>query len=219
VPYFYGGAIDNVGNASTIIPGKSACLECYFPELTDDSLPKCAAVGVHPSILGIITDVQVSEVVNWLIGTEPLLLNTQFFFDFKDLTLNKVKLAKNENCSVCGKGPPPKAIKEKSFQEQYSGEGKRIFTIVPKETITLNMKRLHSYIKTKGFKINAEGNLGITFEYSKLFNISILKSGVTIFQVSPLKGYLKQKITKIHKSIIVDGMNMPCHLFEDAYNN
>ena len=221
VPFFYGGAIDYVGNASTIIPGKSACLECYFPGLTDDLLPKCAVVGVHPSILGVITDVQVSEVVRCLTGAEPLLLNTQFIFDVKDLTLDKVQLGKNEKCSVCGNGPPPKAIEEKCLQEQCSREGNRIFTIVPREMITLDMRRLYGYIKTKGFKIKAKGNLGTTFEHSKLIKISILKSGVTIFQVSPLKenGDLRQKIMQLHRSILVEGLNVPAALFKDAYTD
>jgi adenylyltransferase/sulfurtransferase len=186
VPYFYGGAIEYVGNASTIIPGKSACLECYFPGLTDDLMLKCALVGVHPSVLGAITSVQVSEVVRWLTGAEPLLMNTQLVFDIKNLTLDKVQLAKNEKCSVCGNGPPAKAVEEKSLQEQCSREGNRTFTIVPQKMTTLDMKRLYGYIKTKGFKIKARGNLGITFEHSKLIKISILKSGVAIFQVPPL---------------------------------
>jgi molybdopterin/thiamine biosynthesis adenylyltransferase len=221
VPYFYGGAIENVGNASTIIPGKSACLECYFPGLADDLLPKCALVGVHPSILGIITSVQVSEVVRWLTGEKPMLLNTQFIFDIKDLTLDKVELGKNEKCSVCGNGPPPKFIEEKILQEQCSRQGDRTFTIVPREMITLDIKKLSSYVNTKGFKIEAEGTLGITFRYSKQMKISILRTGVAIFQVSTprKKRDLAQKITQLHRSILVEALNLPNGLFEDAYNN
>jgi hypothetical protein len=154
-------------------------------------------------------------------GTEPVLLNTQFIFDLKDLILDKVQLGKNEKCAVCGNGPPPKAIEEKSLQEQCSREGNRIFTIIPREMITLDMKRLQGYIKTKGFKIKAKGNLGITFEHSKLIKISILKSGVTIFQVSPLKekGDLKQKIMQLHRAILVEGLNVPAALFKDACTN
>jgi adenylyltransferase/sulfurtransferase len=31
VPYVFAGAIDSIANASTIIPGKTPCLECLFP--------------------------------------------------------------------------------------------------------------------------------------------------------------------------------------------
>ncbi len=221
VPYFYGGAVEYVGNASTIIPGKSACLECYFPGLSDDLMLKCAVVGVHPSILGVITSVQVSEVVRLLTGSEPLLLNTQLIVDMKNLTWDAVKLAKNENCSVCGNGPPPKAIEQESLQEQCSREGKRTFTIAPQKNITLDMKRLHTYIKTKGFKIIAKGNLGITFEHRKLMQISMLRSGVTIVQVKPAreKTDLRQKIKRLHRTILVDGLKLPENLFKDAYLN
>lgn len=221
VPYFYGGAIENVGNASTIIPGKSACLECYFPGITDDLLPKCAVVGVHPSILSIITSVQVSEVVRWLTGEKPMLLNTQFIFDIKDLTLDKVELGKNEKCSVCGDGPPPKVIEERILQEQCSREGDRTFTIVPRELITLDIQKLSSYVKTKGFKIEAKGNLGITFRHSKQMKISILRSGVAIYQVSTIRNSadLTQKIMQLHRSILVEALKVPNNVFEGSYKN
>lgn len=220
VPYFYAGAIEYVGNASTIIPGKSACLECYFPGITDDLMLKCAVVGVHPSVLGVVTSVQVSEVVRWLTGAEPLLMNTQLIFDVKHLTWDKVVLAKNEKCSVCGNGPPPKAVEEKSLQEQCSREGNRIFTIVPQEMVTLDMNSLYSYLKAKGFKVKAKGDLGITFEHSKLMKISILRSGVAIFQVPPIKEKtdLRQKIQQLHRSILVEGLNVPDALFKNAYS-
>jgi hypothetical protein len=86
--------------------------------------------------------------------------------------------------------------------------------------VTLDMKRVYSHVKTKGFKIKAKGNLGITFEHSKQIRISILKSGIAIFQVSPLKEKtdLRQKIKRLHRSILVEGLNVPDALFKNAYS-
>ncbi len=218
VPYFYGGAVEYVGNSSTIMPRVSACLECYFSGLTDDQMLKCALVGVHPSILGVITSVQVSEVVRLLTGEQPLLLNTQLIVDMKHLTWDMVKLTRNDNCSVCGSGPPPRALLEESLQEQCSREGNRAFTVAPRKIITLDMKRVHDYVEANGFRIKAEGSLGMTFERSRQMKISILRSGVAIFQVPPVKAKanLSQTIRRLHRTILVDDLNVPETVFKET---
>ncbi|MHA1263213.1 MAG: HesA/MoeB/ThiF family protein [Candidatus Freyarchaeota archaeon] len=48
VPYVFGAAIMTFGNMSTIIPGRTPCLECFQGNLSDDRMPTCAVVGVHP---------------------------------------------------------------------------------------------------------------------------------------------------------------------------
>jgi adenylyltransferase/sulfurtransferase len=63
VPYVFGAAIMTYGSVSTIIPNKTPCLECFQGNLEDDSMPTCAVVGVHPSVLSIIASVEVSEAV------------------------------------------------------------------------------------------------------------------------------------------------------------
>ena len=61
IPYIFGAAIEAFGNVSTILPGQTFCLECFMPGLKDEDLPVCGVVGVHPSILGIVSSAQVSE--------------------------------------------------------------------------------------------------------------------------------------------------------------
>ena len=70
-PYIFGAAIMTFGNVSTLILGKTPCLECFQGNLEDDMLPTCAVVGVHPSILSIIASVEVSEAVKIISGDEP----------------------------------------------------------------------------------------------------------------------------------------------------
>ena len=69
------------GTVSTIIPGVTPCLECFQGNLKDDVLPKCAVVGVHPSILSVIASLEVSEAVRILLGKEPNLASKLLHFD------------------------------------------------------------------------------------------------------------------------------------------
>ena len=62
IPYIYGGSIQSQGNVSTIVPKKTACLECFNPLLKDEDLPKCGIVGVYPPILSIISPSGVTNI-------------------------------------------------------------------------------------------------------------------------------------------------------------
>lgn len=57
IPYIYGGALETYGNVSTLIPQKTACLECFTGTLSDEGLPTCETVGVLPTILAAVTSV------------------------------------------------------------------------------------------------------------------------------------------------------------------
>ena len=73
IPYVFGAAIEAFGNASTLMPGQTFCLECFMPGLKDEDLPVCGVVGVHPSVIGMVSSVQVSEAVRLIIGQKPKL--------------------------------------------------------------------------------------------------------------------------------------------------
>ena len=105
VPYVFAAAITTFGNASTIVPGRTACLECFQGNLDDDLLPKCAVVGVHPSILGIMASVEVSEATRIIMGQEPRLLNQILHCDIGNMDFQTVEVSEAENCPVCGSNP------------------------------------------------------------------------------------------------------------------
>ncbi len=75
IPYVFGAAVSTFGNVSTIIPHKTACLECFYGNLDDRVLPSCGTVGVHPAILGVIASLEVAEAIKLLTGGEPRLAN------------------------------------------------------------------------------------------------------------------------------------------------
>src|SRR5579875_1288243 len=52
-PLIFASAVSNYAVISCIIPGKTACLKCIYPNLDDGNALTCAIAGVHPGILGI----------------------------------------------------------------------------------------------------------------------------------------------------------------------
>lgn len=69
VPYIFGGAVETVGNVMTIVPGKTACLRCLWPDpLAVDKHPRASSVGVLSAAATAVASVQVSEAIKVLLG-------------------------------------------------------------------------------------------------------------------------------------------------------
>ncbi|MBW1997000.1 MAG: HesA/MoeB/ThiF family protein [Deltaproteobacteria bacterium] len=209
VPYVFGAAIQTLGNTTTIIPGKSLCLECFMPGLTEDDLPKCGVVGVHPSSLGIITAVQAYEAARVVMGKEPLLLNELLYVDLGDMKFNTLKLKAREDCPVCGPRPKgsPEPIRDKFYEETCARDGRRNFVLTPKNRIEIDIRRVEGIINQKGYTVKTRGSLGLTFIQPRDVVASILKSGTMIVQTPPtLTEDYKGEALGIYRGILVDGL-------------
>ncbi len=183
VPYVFGAAITTNGNLSTIIPGETACLECFYGGLDDKKLPKCGVVGVHPSLVNIIASLEVSEVIRILTGKKPRLANKLLHFDLDEMEFNEISLQKVESCPVCGDHPSasPTPLKQELVEEICGRKGKKVFVVVPKTNMDINLVDVKNYLKRKGFSLKVEAELGLTFDSGDV-KASVLKSGITILE-------------------------------------
>jgi len=220
IPFVYGAAVESYGNISTIVPGQSACLECFMPGLREEDLPKCGVVGVHPSILGMVTSVQVFEAVRLLTGQAPQLLNKLLYIDLNQMAFDTFKLSVNPDCPVCGadsresvKPLPP----EQLIEETCAKDGRRNIVISPAKRINIDIEQLSRILDHKGFRTNSSGPYGITFEPSAGITTSILKSGVMIVQISPrLEEVQKDSIMETYRSILIEDLGLPAAILPSA---
>jgi adenylyltransferase/sulfurtransferase len=183
VPYVFGAAITTNGNVSTILPGETACLECFYGGLDDKKLPKCGVVGVHPSLVNIIASLEVSEAIRILVAKQPRLANKLLHFDLEEIEFNEIMLQKVESCPVCGSSPSgyPMSLKRELVEEICGREGKKVFVVVPEKSLDLNLADLKNYGKKKRFSLKVEAELGLTFGRDDV-KVSILKSGITVLE-------------------------------------
>jgi molybdopterin/thiamine biosynthesis adenylyltransferase len=206
IPYIFAAAITTTGNVSTIIPGKTACLECFYGNLDDDKLPKCGVVGVHPSLLNIIASLEASEAIRILTGKQPLLANKLFHVDLEHLEFNEIRLAKVDECPVCGSEPQetPMPLKRERVQEICGRSGKKVFVIIPRKNLQLNLTELKPHLKKNGFKIKINASLGLTFDRGAEVSASILKSGIMI--VEGLEE--KQEALRFFRETLMEGFGI-----------
>lgn len=212
IPYIFGAAIEAFGNVSTLIPSKTLCLECFMPDLKEDDLPKCGIVGVHPSVLGIVTAVQVSEAVCVIMGKTPKLINKLLYVDLREMAFHVLDVDSNENCSVCGTAAidPPQAVTWEAVEETCARDGRRNLIVSPNERVDIDLTAVKGVLQTRGWRLIKSGTLGVTFDPADGVTASLLKSGTMVVQISPKQeSYQKDWVLRLYRSILVDDLSMP----------
>ncbi|MEM2905730.1 MAG: HesA/MoeB/ThiF family protein [Candidatus Bathyarchaeia archaeon] len=184
VPYVFGAAIEMFGNVSTILPGSTACLECFLPGLNDDLLPTCAVAGVHPSIIGIVASIETAEAVRVLLGENPQLAGRLLYCDLRSLSFDMIPVSRVENCAVCGRpveevAPQPRW---KPIEELCSRAGKRSYIVNVDVDLRLDLASICRRIRDRGLQVKIESPTGLRFVYKQGCNASLLSSGIMLVE-------------------------------------
>jgi adenylyltransferase/sulfurtransferase len=98
IPFFHGAVYGFEGRAMTVIPGKSACLNCLYHGATVPK-EKFPVIGVTPAVIGCI---QATEVIKYLVGQGELLTNRLLNYDALRMKFTEFKINKDPNCEHCG---------------------------------------------------------------------------------------------------------------------
>jgi molybdopterin/thiamine biosynthesis adenylyltransferase len=68
VPWVYGAAVGSYGITMPVIPNRTACLKCLYPEPPSGSQPTCETAGVLNTITSMIAALQVAEATRIIVG-------------------------------------------------------------------------------------------------------------------------------------------------------
>ncbi|KAG2477866.1 MAG: 4-methyl-5(B-hydroxyethyl)-thiazole monophosphate biosynthesis protein [Nitrosopumilales archaeon] len=181
IPFVTGAAVGVSGQAFTVLPKTSACYHCMFPALDEDSMPTCSIEGVHPSILSIIGGIEVSEAVKIILGKKPSLSTRILHVDLENLDFSYTRTFKADECPVCGTGTKEEIPKQEMIIEELCGRngGKRTFSLTPTSSFDLDVEKVTKIAKDKGFKVENQGELGISMRTNDL-SVSFLKKGSAV---------------------------------------
>ena len=98
IPLFHGAVNGLEGRATTIIPGKTACIGCMYS--VDVKLSKFPVMGVAPGLIGVI---QATEVIKYIAGMGDLLENRLLIYDGMELKFKEFRLSRNPECGECNR--------------------------------------------------------------------------------------------------------------------
>lgn len=105
-PLSHGGILKFDGQAITILPGKSACYRCLFPEPPPPGFAQsCQEAGILGAVAGLIGIVQANEVLKYILGIGNLLTGKLLIFNALNPSFRQVKVSKDPKCQVCGEKP------------------------------------------------------------------------------------------------------------------
>jgi molybdopterin/thiamine biosynthesis adenylyltransferase len=98
IPLIHGGVHGLFGEITTILPGKTPCLACIFPEVPQRNVA-FPVFGVTPALVAIL---QVTEAIKFLAGFGSLLTGKMLYFNGETMDFTFCSLVRNPNCKVCG---------------------------------------------------------------------------------------------------------------------
>jgi adenylyltransferase/sulfurtransferase len=68
IPWIYGAAVGSYGLAMPVIPERTACLRCVYPDPPSGAQPTCETAGVLNAIVSAVASVQVADALKILCG-------------------------------------------------------------------------------------------------------------------------------------------------------
>jgi adenylyltransferase/sulfurtransferase len=101
IPYVFGGAVETMGNVMTIIPGKTPCLRCLWPDpAAVEGHATAAQVGVLSSAASTIASIEVTEAIKVLTGWEDDTPSGLLTVDVWTQTFRRIPVERDPSC-IC----------------------------------------------------------------------------------------------------------------------
>jgi len=117
IPWIYGGAVGSYGLAMPVIPGRTACFECIYPEPPTGAQPTCETAGVVNTLTAMVAAWQVSLALKILCcGAESVEPKITTIDVWSGMVRQIAMPAPDPNCPACalrtcrhlqGEGRPP----------------------------------------------------------------------------------------------------------------
>ena len=112
-PLVHGGVVHFGGQVMTVLPHRSACLRCVFPEPPSaGAIPSCQEAGVVGTAAGILGTLMAHEALKLLLGVGELLVNRLLTFEGRASRFREIPIRRDPGCAVCGDAPTIRELRE-----------------------------------------------------------------------------------------------------------
>jgi adenylyltransferase/sulfurtransferase len=129
LPWIYTGAVGSYGVTMNILPGRTACLACLFPDPPHGTLETCDTAGILNSAVNLAASIAATEAIKFLAGAEAQLRRTLLSFD----------VWCNERAEVAADNPRPgcRACGRHEFP-YLAGEGRPHITLCGRNSVQIH---------------------------------------------------------------------------------
>jgi molybdopterin/thiamine biosynthesis adenylyltransferase len=194
-PYVFASAIENYGNLSSIVPGKTPCLNEFYGDFKDRELPTCATAGVNPAIVTSIASLEVNEAINLVLRGRSPFFGKLALLDLNIGSLETVDLKKDPKCDVCNAKAKPEI--EPRVEISCSKDG---FTTVFVNNYVdgLNLENVSRNSRIR-VALKNENYISGFYEDSRF---TLFSTGYAVFQFKYYDDEIKNKVEKIYEFIV-----------------
>ena len=98
IPMIFGSIWGMEGRVTTLVPGRTPCLQCIFP-----AAPPKEVFPALGATAGVIGTLQVTEAIKVLLGLGKPLESRLLIYDGEYMEFSEIKIEKNPDCPVCCK--------------------------------------------------------------------------------------------------------------------
>lgn len=116
-PVIEGAAIGFDGVLMTIVPGKTPCYRCLYPQPPEDGvLPACSDTGILGMTAGIVGTIQALEAVKLILGIGETVSGRILTFDALGTHFREAPWRRRPECPLCGAEPTIDGLVEYKIQ-------------------------------------------------------------------------------------------------------
>ena len=129
IPWIYTAALGSYGVTLNVLPGRTACLACIFPDPPQGTVETCETAGVLGPVVNMIAAIGAAEAMKILVGAEDRIRRTLLSFDIWE----------NERGEVAARNPRPgcRACGEHNFIH-LAGEGRPHITLCGRNSVQIH---------------------------------------------------------------------------------
>ena len=132
VPWIYAAAVGSYGVTLNVIPGKTACLACVFPDSPQGTFETCETAGVLNSVVNLVASIEAAEALKWLVGSADLMRRTLLSWDVWTNERAEIQSDKPRvGCRACAK---------RDFVH-LEGEGRPHITLCGRNSVQIHERR------------------------------------------------------------------------------
>jgi molybdopterin/thiamine biosynthesis adenylyltransferase len=131
LPWIYSAAVGSYGVTLNVVPEKSACLACIFPDSPRGMVETCETSGILNSAVNLVASIAATEALKFLVGgaDTPHLRRTLLSFD----------VWTNEHAEISAARPRPgcRACAKRDFVH-LAGEGRPHITLCGRNSVQIH---------------------------------------------------------------------------------
>lgn len=129
LPWIYTAAVGSYGVTLNVLPGKTACLACVFPDAPRGAVETCETAGILNSAVNLAASIAATEALKLLVGAEDRIRRTLLSFDV--WTNERAELGAAQprpECRTCG---------QRDFLH-LAGEGRAHITLCGRNAVQIH---------------------------------------------------------------------------------